>query len=45
MLQIVKKYITENTGILIRLDDIAENMNWDLMEKEQDTSGTEKLKN
>ncbi len=29
----IKNYITNNTGILIRLDDIAENMNWDLMEK------------
>ena len=29
----IKNCITENTGILIRLDDIAENMNWDLMEK------------
>ena len=29
----IKNYITDNTGILIRLDDIAENMNWDLMEK------------
>ena len=29
----LRNYITENTGILIRLDDIAENMNWDLMEK------------
>ena len=29
----IKNYIKENTGILIRLDDIAENMNWDLMEK------------
>ena len=31
----IKKYISENTGILIRLDDIAENMNWDLMEKSE----------
>jgi len=29
----LRNYITENTGILIRLDDVAENMNWDLMEK------------
>ena len=29
----IKNYISENTGILIRLDDVAENMNWDLMEK------------
>ena len=33
MFSIIKNYITKNTGILIRLDDIAENMNWDLMEK------------
>jgi len=33
MFSIIKNYITENTGILIRLDDIAENMNWDLMKK------------
>ena len=33
MLSKIKNYITDNTGILIRLDDIAENMNWDLMEK------------
>jgi len=31
----IKNYITENTGILIRLDDIAENMNWDLMEQSE----------
>ena len=31
----IKNYITENTGILIRVDDIAENMNWDLMEKSE----------
>ena len=33
MLNFVKKYLSENTGILIRLDDIAENMNWPLMKK------------
>ena len=33
MFKFVKKYISENTGILIRLDDIAENMNWPLMKK------------
>ncbi len=27
-----KKYISDNTGFLIRLDDITENMNWDMME-------------
>tara|TARA_B100001765_G_scaffold106274_1_gene65804 strand:- start:434 stop:1195 length:762 start_codon:yes stop_codon:yes gene_type:complete len=31
----IKSYITQNTGILIRLDDIAENMNWNLMEKSE----------
>ena len=31
----IKNYITENTGILIRIDDIAENMNWDLMRRSE----------
>ena len=31
----LKNYVSENTGILIRLDDIAENMNWDLMDKSE----------
>ena len=35
MLSQIKNYITGNTGILIRLDDIAENMNWDLMKKSE----------
>ena len=35
MFKRIKEYISENTGILIRLDDIAENMNWDLMEKSE----------
>jgi len=33
MLSKIKNYITENTKILIRLDDIAENMNWSLMKQ------------
>ena len=33
----IKNYITENTGILIRLDDISENMNWNLMIKRYKT--------
>jgi len=33
MFNFIKKHISENTGILIRLDDIAENMNWPLMKK------------
>ena len=36
MFKRIKEYISENTGILIRLDDIAENLNWDLMEKSED---------
>jgi len=35
MLSKIKNYITDNTGILIRVDDIAENMNWDLMKKSE----------
>ena len=35
MLLKIKNYISDNTGILIRLDDIAENMNWDLMKKSE----------
>ena len=33
MLSKIKNYIADNTGILIRIDDVAENMNWNLMEK------------
>ena len=33
MLSKIQNYIKDNTGILIRLDDIAENMNWNLMKK------------
>ena len=35
MLSKIKNYISDNTGILIRLDDIAENMNWDIMKKSE----------
>ena len=31
----MKNFISDNTGILIRIDDIAENMNWDLMRKSE----------
>ena len=31
----IKNYISDKTRILIRLDDIAENMNWDLMERSE----------
>ena len=33
MINKIKKYLSDNTGYLIRLDDIAENMNWNMMEK------------
>ena len=29
----IKNVITKNTGLLLRMDDIAENMNWKLMDK------------
>ena len=35
MLSKIQNYITDNTGILIRVDDIAENMNWNLMKKSE----------
>ena len=33
MINSIRKFISHNTGMLIRLDDIAENMNWALMDK------------
>jgi predicted deacetylase len=33
MLNNIKKFISQNTGFLIRLDDIAKNMNWDMIDK------------
>ena len=29
----LKNYISSNTGLLVRLDDICENMNWEIMYK------------
>ena len=29
----IKNVITKNTGLLLRMDDISENMNWELMDK------------
>ena len=29
----VKKFISDNTGLLIRIDDVNENMDWQLMQK------------
>ena len=33
MFQKIKNYISNQTGVLIRFDDVAENMNWNLMNK------------
>jgi len=33
MINKFKNFLSQNTGYIIRLDDIAENMNWDMMEK------------
>ena len=33
MLNSIKKISSKYTGLLIRMDDIAENMNWALMDK------------
>ena len=33
MFNSIKKITSKNTGLLIRMDDIAENMNWHLMDK------------
>jgi len=36
MIKKFKNYINDHTKILIRFDDIAENMNWELMEKSEE---------
>ena len=36
MISSIKNYFSENTALLIRMDDIAENMNWRLMNKCED---------
>ena len=33
MINKFKNFLSANTGLIIRLDDIAENMNWTMMEK------------
>jgi len=33
MSNIVKKFMSNNTGIILRFDDISQNMNWELMKK------------
>ena len=33
MIKNIKNFIKTNTGFLIRLDDIAENMQWDYMDQ------------
>ena len=35
MIEKVKNYINDHTKILILFDDIAENINWELMEKSE----------
>ncbi len=44
MISKIKNYIKQNTGILIRLDDIAENMNWDLMKRSEQLFEKYKIK-
>ena len=36
MLKKIKNFVSNNTGYLIRLDDIAENMNWEMMDQASD---------
>ena len=33
MIEKIKNYFKDNTGFLIRLDDIAENMKWEYMDE------------
>jgi len=33
MINSIKNFLNQNTGLLIRIDDVAENMNWSLMSK------------
>ena len=33
MISGIKNFVEKNTGFIIRLDDIAENMHWDFMDK------------
>ena len=40
MLNLLKRY----TGLLIRIDDIAENMNWELMDKSEKLFDKYKIK-
>jgi len=39
-----KKYFSNNTGLLIRIDDVAENMSWEIMEKLELLFDTYKIK-
>ena len=36
MIKIIKNFFSKNTGFLIRLDDVAENMQWEFMEKTEE---------
>ena len=40
----LKNYISSNTGLLVRLDDICENMNWEIMYKLEDLFKKYKIK-
>ena len=40
----LKNYISSNTGLLVRLDDICENMNWEVMYKLEDLFKKYKIK-
>ena len=35
MIKKIKNFFSSNTGLLIRIDDVAENMNWKLMKKSE----------
>ena len=39
MISSINNYLSENTALLIRMDDIAENMNWSLIKKCEDMFG------
>ena len=40
----LKNYISSNTGLLIRLDDICENMNWEIMYQFEELCKNYKIK-
>lgn len=44
MINKLKDFCSENTGFIIRLDDIAENMNWDMMQQAENLFDKFKVK-